>query len=56
LRIRIPDPDPRFDDLKMKKIYNYKFNYYFFLSKIANYLSIGLHKGGPSFRIRNPAI
>jgi hypothetical protein len=29
LRIRIPDPDPGFDDLKLKKIYSWKFNFYF---------------------------
>ncbi len=30
LRIRIPDPDPGFDDqLKFKKIYSWKFNFYF---------------------------
>ncbi len=27
--IRIPDPDPGFGDLKLKKIYNKKFNFYF---------------------------
>jgi hypothetical protein len=29
-RIRILDPNPGFDDLKLKKIYNKKFNFYFF--------------------------
>jgi hypothetical protein len=29
LRIRIPDPDPGFDDIKLKKIYSWKFNFYF---------------------------
>jgi len=28
-RIRILDPDPGFDDLKLKKIYSWKFNFYF---------------------------
>ena len=26
-RIRIPDPDPGFDDLKLKQIYGWKFNF-----------------------------
>jgi hypothetical protein len=34
LRIRIPDPDPGFGDLKLKKIYNKKFNFYFFDQKL----------------------
>jgi hypothetical protein len=25
---RIPDPDPGFDDLKLEKIYSWKFNFY----------------------------
>jgi hypothetical protein len=29
LWIRIPDPDPGFDDLKFEKIYSWKFNFYF---------------------------
>ncbi len=36
LRIRIadPDPDPGFDDLKLKKIYSWKFNFYFLDKKL----------------------
>jgi hypothetical protein len=34
LWIRIPDPDPGFDDLKVKKMYNSKFNFYFFDQKL----------------------
>jgi hypothetical protein len=48
--MRIPDPDPGFDDLKLKKIYSWKFNFYSFDQKIAIYLSLGLHKGRPSYR------
>ncbi len=33
-RIRIPDPDPGFDDLKLKKIYSWKFNFYFIDQKL----------------------
>jgi hypothetical protein len=33
-RIRIPDPDPGFDDLKFKKIYNWNFNFYFLDQKL----------------------
>ncbi len=33
-RIRIPDPDPGFDDLKLKKIYSLKFNFYFLGQKL----------------------
>ncbi len=29
MRIRIPDPNSGFDDLKLKKIYSWKFNFYF---------------------------
>ncbi len=40
-----------FDDQKLIKIYRWKkINYYFVLSKIAIYLSLGLHKGRPSYR------
>ncbi len=28
-RIPDPDPDPGFDDLKYKKMYSWKFNFYF---------------------------
>jgi hypothetical protein len=31
LWIRIPDPDPGFDDLNLKKIYSWKFNFYFII-------------------------
>ena len=34
IRIRIPDPDPGFDDLKLKKIYSWKFNCYFLDQKL----------------------
>ncbi len=47
---RIPDPNPGFDDLKLKKIYSWKFFLLFSWSKIAIYLSLGLHKGRPSYR------
>jgi hypothetical protein len=50
LRIRIPDPDPGFDDLKWKKITAEKNIYFFFGSKTTIYLSQGLHKGRPSYR------
>jgi hypothetical protein len=49
LRIRIPDPDPGFDDLKLKKITAEK-KLIFFGSKTTIYLSLGLHKGCPSYR------
>ncbi len=51
-----PDPvffliaDPGFDDLKLEKIYSWKFNFDFPDKKIAIYLSLGLHKGCPSFQ------
>jgi hypothetical protein len=47
---QIPDPDPGLDDLTLKKIYSWKFNFYFLGSKIAVYLSLGRHKGRPSYR------
>ncbi len=31
---RIPDPDPRFDDLKLEKIYSWKFNFDFLDQKL----------------------
>ncbi len=34
LRIRTPDPDPGLDDLKLKQIYNQKFNFNFFNQKL----------------------
>jgi hypothetical protein len=33
-QIRIPDPDPGFDDLKLKKIYSWKLNFYFIDQKL----------------------
>ncbi len=42
---RIPDPDPGFDDLKLKK--NLIFSFW---STIAIYLSLGLHKRRPSYK------
>jgi hypothetical protein len=30
----IADPDPGFDDLKLKNIYSWKFNFYFFDQKL----------------------
>ncbi len=39
-----------FDYPRLKKIYNWNFFKYIFWSKIAIYLSLGLHKGRPSFR------
>jgi hypothetical protein len=32
--MRIPDPDPGFDDLKLEKIYNWKFNFDFLDQKL----------------------
>ncbi len=49
-RIRIPDPDPGFDGLKWKKNLQLEIYFTFFWSKIAIYLSLGLHKGRPSCR------
>ncbi len=34
LYLRIPDPDPGFDDLKLNKIYSWKFNFYFLHQKL----------------------
>ncbi len=34
LRIRIPDPDPGLDDLKLGKIYSWKFNFDFLHQKL----------------------
>jgi hypothetical protein len=45
-----PDPDPGFDDQKLKQIQMKIFYIYIFLIKIAVYLSLGLHKGRPSYR------
>ncbi len=44
------DPDPGFDDLKLEKITDEKFFFFFFWSKTTIYLSLGLHKGRPSYR------
>jgi hypothetical protein len=33
-RIWILDPDPGFDDLKLKKIYSWKFNFYYLDQKL----------------------
>ena len=49
IRIWILGPDPGFDDLKLKKFKAGNFNFYF-LIKIAIYLSLGLYKGRPSYR------
>jgi hypothetical protein len=45
-----PDSGSGFDDLKLKKIYSWKFLFLVSLSTIAIYLSLGLHKGRPSYR------
>jgi hypothetical protein len=46
------NPDPiriqGYDDQKLGKIYSWNFFYYIFLIK--SYLSLGLHKGHPSYR------
>ncbi len=51
-KTRDPDPDPiriqGFDDQKLKRIYSRKKKK--FGSKTAIYLSLGLHKGSPSYR------
>ncbi len=53
MRIRSPPPTPPqipiqgLDAKNWGKIYSRKFVIYFFLSKIAIYLSLGLHKGRP---------
>ncbi len=44
------DSGSGFDDLKLKKIYSWKFLFLFSWSKIAIYLSLGLYKGRPSCR------
>jgi hypothetical protein len=49
LRIRIPDPDPGFDDLKLKK-YIAGNLISIFLIKNCNLLFLGLHTGHPSYR------
>ncbi len=64
LRIRIqrirmeantdPDPDPiriqGFNDQKLKKNNSWRKNFFFFWSKTAIYLSLGLHKVCPGYR------
>jgi hypothetical protein len=47
LQIQISDPDPGFDDLKLKKIIAGNLISIFL---IAIYLSLGFHKGRPSYR------
>jgi hypothetical protein len=52
-RIRIPDPDPLdpgFDDLKLKQKITAKNLIFIFWTKIAIYLSLGLHKGRQNYR------
>ncbi len=48
------DPDPirrhGFNDQKLEKNYSWNFFFFFFLSKTAIYLSLGLHKVCPSYR------
>jgi hypothetical protein len=46
------NPDPGFDDKKLKKKIQLK-KKLFFSSKIAIYLSLGLHKGSPNYK-RSP--
>ncbi len=48
-RKRIPDPDPGFDDLKLKKCIAGNL-ISIFLIKNCNLLILGLHKGRPSYR------
>ncbi len=56
----IADPDPgsrsRVWWSEIEKIYNLKFNFFFSWSKIAIYLSLGLHKGRPSYRRSLPEV
>ncbi len=47
------DPDPGFRWPKIGTVYNWK-KLLFFRSKIAIYLSLGLHNGRPSYRRRHP--
>ncbi len=47
-----PDTDSGFDDQKSGKKYNWIFFSFFFWSTIAIYLTLGLHKGRPSYRSR----
>jgi hypothetical protein len=50
IRIQIQIQIQGFDDQKFEKIYSWKFLFYFFDKKITIYLSLGLHKGRPSYR------
>jgi hypothetical protein len=50
IRIRIQFRIQSFDDQKLKKITAVKLFFIFFKSKIAIYLSLGLHKGLTSYR------
>ncbi len=44
------NPDPGFCWPKLEKFSNWKKKYFFFLSKISIYLSLGLHKRRPSYK------
>ncbi len=44
----IPVRIQSFDNQKLEKIYTW--NFFFFFNKIAIYPSLGIHKGGPSYR------
>jgi len=44
------NPDPGFDDKKFEKIYRWKKMIFFFISKIAMFLSLGLLKERSSYR------
>ncbi len=49
------DPDSGSDDQKFENFYRWKI-YIYFLSKISIHLSLGLHKGHPSYRLSlNPS-
>ncbi len=57
LRIRIPDPqipdpDPAFDDLKLKKIYSWKFNFNFLIKNCNLLIPWPPFKGRQSYRRR----
>jgi hypothetical protein len=49
--LRIPDPDPGFDELKLKKIYSWKFNFPFHDQKL-QFTYPGLHKGCSSLKLQ----
>jgi hypothetical protein len=46
----IADPDPRFDDLTLKKIYSWKFNFYFLDQNLQFTYPRASIKGRPSYR------